>query len=111
MPNVMYVLCLGRQLAADFLFLLSLEEGIAEAAAAATAVRAVGLALNGHAPHHGEGGGQGLELGHNLTTANLLRDMMGSTAGLRHAVELQKSNNCILISVLMGDISWFNFIN
>ena len=91
MPNVMYVLCLGRQLAADFLFHLSLEEGIAEAAAAvaaaaeaaaaaATAVRAVGLALNGHAPHHGEGGGQGLELGHNLTTANLLRDMMGSTA-------------------------------
>ena len=91
----MYILCLGREYGANVLFRLSLEEGVAKAAAvaaaaagaaaakaAAAAVRAVGLALDGHVHHHGVGRWQVLELGHNLTTANLIRDMLGSAARL-----------------------------
>ena len=83
---------------------LSLEEGVAvaaaaaaEAAAAATAAAApaavsgVGLAVDGHAPHHGVTRGQVPELRHDLTTADLLRDMLGLAVRLGHAVEGDKN--------------------
>ena len=71
---------------------LGLEEGVAAAVAAAAAaataaVSAVGLAGDGHAPLHGVPRGQVLELGHDLTTADLLRDVLGLAVGLGHAVE------------------------
>merc|ERR1712088_1079180 len=70
---------------------LGLEEGVAAAVAAAAAataaVSAVGLAGDGHAPLHGVPRGQVLELGHDLTTANLLRDVLGLAVRLGHAGE------------------------
>ena len=79
---------------------LGLEEGVAAAVAAAAAaavaaaaaaataaVSAVGLAGDGHAPLHGVPRGQVLELGHDLTTADLLRDMLGLAVRLGHAVK------------------------
>ena len=86
---------------------LGLEEGVAAAAAAAAAVAAaaaaataavsaVGLAGDGHAPLHGVPRGQVLELGHDLTTADLLRDVLGLAVRLGHAVKGDAGNDQIL---------------
>ena len=73
-----------RQASIFVVSLINLDEG-------AAAVSGVGLAVDGNAPHLGEGRGQVPELGHSLASTNLLSDVLGLAVVLGHAVERAKN--------------------
>ena len=83
-----------RQASIFVVSLINLDEG--------AAVSGVGLAVDGHAPHLGEGRGQVLELGHSLAAANLLSDVLCLAVVLGHAVEKAKNERRLI------DCSHFN---
>ena len=90
MPNVQSVfsfvrlwVILGRLVVSA----LSSSSSIKGVAVAVTAtVHAVRLALDGYGPLNGVGDWQVLELGHDLTTAYLLSNVLGAAVRLGHAV-------------------------
>merc|ERR1712117_534722 len=69
-----------RQASIFVVSLINLDEGAAVSGG-------VGLAVDGHAPHLGEGRGEVPQLGHGLAAANLLSDVLGLAVVLGHAGE------------------------